>query len=45
MLEALMILSNAMTAKTELELRQEDEVICHYRRLLKDYLSLHIYAL
>lgn len=43
--EALMIFSNTATDKAELELRQEDEVICHYHRSLKEHLSFCIYAL
>lgn len=43
--EALMVFSNVVTAKAELELRQADEIICHYHRSLKEPLYLCIYAL
>jgi len=42
--DALMMFSNAVTAKSELEFRKEDEIIFHYCASLKDYLSLHVYA-
>lgn len=38
--EALMMFSSVVTAKAELELRKENEVICHYHRSLEEHLSL-----